>query len=170
MPLVRVGSVRRPHGVRGQLRCDYRTDHPEWLAQRSHYLLHDKRSGETRELTLVGIDQLPDCFLIQFKEINSPEEGQHYNGWDLMYSVERGVLPRDPGEVYFFELEGMEVRTSTGLVIGKVVDIAETGAGMFLEVHGDRQVLIPFTMEHVPELFLDEGYLISDYTLLPREN
>ena len=170
MPLVRVGSIRRPHGVRGQLRCDYRTDHPEWLGQRSHYILLDNRSGEVRELSLESIDQLPDCFLIKFQEIDSPEEGQLYNGWDLMYSVERGVLPRDPGEVYFFELEGMEVRTSQGQVVGQVVDIAETGAGIFLEVQGAKLVLIPFTMEHVPELFLAECYLISDYTLLPREN
>jgi 16S rRNA processing protein RimM len=156
--------------VHGQLRCDYRTDHPEWLAQRSHYLLHDSRSGEIRELTLASIEQLPDSFLIQFQEINSPEEGQHFNGWDLLYSVERGVLPREPGEVYFFELEGMEVRTSTGLMVGTVVDIAETGAGLFLDVKGEKQVLIPFTLEHVPDLDLEAGYMISDYTLLPREN
>ena len=170
MPLVRVGSIRRPHGVRGQLRCDYRTDHPEWLAQRSHYLLYDSRSGETRELSVESIEQLPDCFLIKFSEISTPEECQQYNGWDLMYSVGRGVLPRDPGEVFYFELEGMEVRTSQGQVVGRVVDIAETGAGIFLEVHGEKLVLIPFTMEHVPELFLEKGYLVSDYTLLPREN
>ncbi len=170
MPLVRVGSIRRPHGVKGQLKCDYRTDHPEWLAQRSHYLVHDHRSGETLQLAVGSIEQLPDFFLIKFDGIENPEDGQRLNGWDLMYSVERGVLPREEGEVYFFELEGMEVRTSTGDVVGRVVDIAETGAGMFLEVAGEKSILIPFNMEHVPELYLAEGYMVSDYSLLSRDN
>ena len=170
MPLVRVGSIRRPHGLMGQLKCDYRTDHPEWLEERSHYLLHEHRSGEVLQLEVNSVEHHNDHFLIKFVGIDSPEAGQQFNGWDLMYSVERGVLPREEGEVYFFELEGMEVRTSAGEVVGRVVDIAETGAGMFLEVQGEKSFLIPFNMEHVPELNLEEGWLVSDYSLLARDN
>ncbi|MCB1186557.1 16S rRNA processing protein RimM [bacterium] len=170
MPLVRVGSIRRPHGVKGQLKCDYRTDHPEWLDQRSHYLIYDHRSGEVLQLTLASIEHYRDCFLASFNEVTSPEDGQRFNGWDIMYWVARGALPREEGEVYFFELEGMEVRTSKGDLVGKVVDVAETGAGMFLEVQGEKLILIPFNMEHVPELYLEEGYLVSDYSLLSRDN
>lgn len=170
MPLVRVGSIRRPHGVRGLLKCDYRTDHPEWLDQRSHYILLDHSTGEAVQLELETIEHQGPHFLAGFHGIDSPELAQHYNGWDMLYCIGRGVLPREEGEVFFFELEGMEVRTSGGAVVGRVVDIAETGAGMFLEVQADRTILIPFNMEHVPELYLEEGYMVSDYSLLARDN
>jgi 16S rRNA processing protein RimM len=59
---------------------------------------------------------------------------------------------------------GLEVLSTNGPSLGKVVGLLETGANDVLEVRGDRERLIPFVLgEYIKELDLEAGYLIADW-------
>lgn len=165
MLLVRVGRVLKPHGVRGQLKCALTSDNPRLIAGRKHYLLVDPTTGEMEQLTLGNIRLQEESFIAQAEGYTAPEPLRRFSGWDIMYTAERGEVPRDdPDEVYFFELLGMEVATPRGEVLGKVTQVMDSGAHVVLEVEGYRQ-LIPFTREFVPEVDLKAGRLTTTYPL-----
>ena len=63
--------------------------------------------------------------------------------------IDRDRLPRArKGEWYWADLEGMDVVTLEGVVLGKVSHLFATGANDVLVVQGERERLIPFTPGH----------------------
>ncbi|MCC7479640.1 16S rRNA processing protein RimM [bacterium] len=168
MPLVRIGYVLGPFGVHGDFKCAYTTDHPEWIAGRSHYLLSDPRSGECLRLNLAQVKLRDNDFLIRFGEFDAPEAIKQYTGWELLYSARRGELPRDePGEVYLFELAGLEVRDPEGRVLGRVSEILDSGPHYLLQLDSPGEPLFPYIEQFTREVNLAEGYLVTAYPLDP---
>lgn len=169
MILVRAGRVLKAHGIRGILKCAYTTDNPELLPGRRHYLLIEPRTSECVRVTVEDIELKPDNFLAKFAEFTAPEPLRRYHDWEIAFATERGELPREDGEIYYFELEGMEVRAANGSVLGVVTGVYETGAHVLLEVGTTPPALIPFNAESVPELSLEEGWLVTSYPLPQAE-
>lgn len=165
MALVCAGNVLGTSGVRGHLKCAYTTDNPELLPERKHYLLHEPRTGECLILTTAEVVLRDANFLIRFREYDAPEPMKFLRGWNLMFHARRGELPREPGEVYFFELEGMEARDPEGQVLGRVKEVHDTRAGISLELDSRPPRLIPFTAQFVPDVQLEAGYLVTTYPI-----
>lgn len=170
MPLVRIGVVLSSFGVHGDMKCAYTTDHPEWIAGRKAYVLLDPRTGEAQTLHPLSVNLRDDHFTIRFAEFDAPEQLKPFSGWELGYYAKRGELPRDePGEVYLFELAGLEVRDEQGAVLGHVSDILDTGPQFLLELDSPGRPLIPYMDRFVPEVNLEQGYLVSSYPLSPAQ-
>jgi len=165
MPLVRVGVVLGTFGVQGYLKCAYSTDQPQWLAERKQYLLTDERTGECLPVHTADVQLRPDNFVIRFSEFSAPEPLKPFTGWTLNYRAEVGELPREAGEVYYFELEGLEVRRPDGTVLGRVVEVWDNGAHTVLDVKGAINRSIPYQAEFIGEVNLEQGYLVTTYPL-----
>ena len=165
MALVCAGYVLGTSGVRGHLKCAYTTDNPELLPHRQHYLLTEPRTGECALVTTAEVILREANFLIRFNEYNAPEPIKHLSGWNVMFCAKRGELPREPGEVYFFELEGMEVRDAAGRTLGRVIEVHDTPAGISLELDCQPPRLIPFTKQAIPDVDLEGGFLVTAYPL-----
>ena len=96
--------------------------------------------------------------IIRLKGINSQEEAKKFVGAKLF--LQRSQLPkRKEGEYYFFELEGLEVRSSEGKYLGKVSGVVDIKDRVYLEVDGGK-VLIPFIKEFILETKPEAGYLV----------
>ena len=160
-----VARVLGTFGVHGHLKCAYATDHPELLAQRKRYLLFDPSSYECLVVTPVDVELRQRNFIVRFAGFDAPEPLKRYSGWELAYISHRGELPREEDEVYLFELEGMEVRLPSGEVLGHVSGVLETAAHVLLEVAEIPGRMIPYTRQYVPDINLDEGWLITTYPL-----
>lgn len=165
MPLVRVGIILSAFGVRGQAKMAYATDHPDWLASRRNYLLADPYSGECISVALEQAIQRGGHGLVKLDVFTAPEQLKPYHNWELLYFARRGELPREPGEVYYFELPGLEVRTAAGDVVGVVRQVLDSGAHVLLELASLPDRYIPFTKQFVPEVDLAQGYLVTTYPL-----
>ena len=152
-------------GVHGHLKCAYTTDNPELLAQRGAYILVEPRTSECIPVTPVEVQLRKDNFLIRFEGHDAPEPLKFLSGWELTYPARIGELPREEGEIYYFELLGMEVRRPDGAVLGRVIEVSDSGAHVLLEIDTSPPRLIPFIQQHVPEVNLEEGWLITTYPL-----
>ncbi|GAB4353824.1 MAG: ribosome maturation factor RimM [Gammaproteobacteria bacterium] len=80
-------------------------------------------------------------------------------------AIERGQLPEpEGGEYYWTDLEGLRVRTRTGVELGVVDHLFATGANDVLVVKNGRERLIPFVLgEVVTAVDLASGWLEVDW-------
>ena len=67
-------------------------------------------------------------------------------------------------EFYWTDLEGLEVRTTAGLTLGRVAHLLATGANDVLVLDGTPQLLIPFLMGSVvKQVDLAAGVIVVDW-------
>jgi 16S rRNA processing protein RimM len=139
------------------------------LGERDEYLLIDPQTHECLTVHPAQVQLYAQHFLMRFSEFTAPEPLKRVCGWDLAFGVRRGELPRDADEIYFFELQGMEVRDAGGQVLGHVAEVRDSGAHVLLELDTQPPRLVPFIRQFVPEVSLDEGWLICTYPLAAAE-
>jgi 16S rRNA processing protein RimM len=80
--------------------------------------------------------------------------------------VERAQLPEARAdEFYWTDLEGLEVRTTAGLSLGRVEQLLATGANDVLVVRGTVERLIPFIVgQVVTQVDLAAGLIVVDWS------
>jgi 16S rRNA processing protein RimM len=80
--------------------------------------------------------------------------------------VERDQLPAiAPDEYYWADLEGLEVRTTAGEVLGKVAHLLATGTHDVLVLGGKPERLIPFvTGTVIKRVDLAAGLIVADWS------
>lgn len=72
--------------------------------------------------------------------------------------------PAEEGNYYWSDLEGLEVHTMDGKVLGRVDRMMETGANDVMVIRGDRERLVPFIQgQYVKRVDLDAGLIEVDW-------
>ena len=79
--------------------------------------------------------------------------------------VERDQLPPTvEGEYYWTDLEGSEVHTTNGDLLGRVDRLMETGANDVLVIRGEGEHLVPFVQgQYVKRVDLESGLIEVDW-------
>ena len=96
--------------------------------------------------------------------VDDREQAREWIGADIVVARER--LPAiAEGELYWTDLEGLEVRTTTGIVLGKVDHLLATGGNDVLVLDSAPQRLIPFVVGAVvKEVNLESGHIVVDWS------
>ena len=150
--LVVVGRIGRPHGVRGAVSIEVRTDEPERRFFVGAHLLTD----DGRDLTVTSTTWHSGRLLLTFEgyDDRTAIEGLR----NRLLSVDRpdDELPEDPDEFYDSALVDCQVVDADATVIGVVREVAHLPAQDVLIVRtvDDREVLVPFIEEFVPTVDL----------------
>ena len=147
-----VGKITRPHGVRGELKMEIRTRYPDWLAELDVLYLGRDANSTATEYTLEGMRFHRGELLVSLGKISDRDQAERLREQLVMIRLDQ-AKPLEEGEFYTYEILGMAVYTDTGVHLGEVIDIMETGANDVFMVDGtDRGlVLIP----DVDEVILD---------------
>src|SRR5258708_31273410 len=118
-----VGSLRRPHGLRGELVMELHTDFPERLHPGVQVYL-----GEAHQpARITGTRGHNEGMLIKFDHTDTPEDAAR-NTNQLVYVTRADRPPLPPGQYYYHELIGFEVVYENDVSFGRVSEILETGA------------------------------------------
>lgn len=152
-----VGRVTRPHGVRGELRVEVFTDSPEHLAEVA--TLYIGRRHQPYEVE--GVRPHQKLVLLKLKACDDRNTAETFRGELVSVAVEDAV-PLEEGEHYEYELQGLEVVTDAGQLLGEVVEVfTAPGANDVIVVHGPRgEILVPAIEDVVASLDLEEGRLV----------
>lgn len=150
-----VGTVRRPHGVRGELLIALETDRPTAVYAAGRLLhLGDPTGRPTgRTLTVERARPFQDGLLLKLVELQGrTPEVEAMRGHSLLIPAAEAA-PAAPDEVHYRDLLGMAV-VAGGERVGTVRDVMETAGGELLVVQrqGRRELLVPFVREMVREI------------------
>ncbi len=150
-----VGKLRRPHGVRGEIRMDVLTDFPERLRPGLVVYVGPRRLP----LRLQSVRQHNDMLLVAFEGyLDRDRVGLLRNMLVCVPAAEATPLP--DGEFYYHQILGLTVVTDEGKTLGKIAEIMETGANDVFIVQpedGGQELLLPDTDEVVLAIDLDAG-------------
>lgn len=137
-PTVVVGRVGRAHGVKGEVAVHVLSENPERFADGAVVYLEDGR-----ELTVESARPHGGRLLVKFREIGDRTAAEALRGRFLV--VPESVLPELPeGSWWPHELEGCEVFTEQGRVLGTLTEVLFTPANdVWVVRSGDDEVLIP---------------------------
>jgi 16S rRNA processing protein RimM len=99
----------------------------------------------------------------KLRGLEDRDAAREWTGAEIV--VPRSQLPAAAeGEVYWADLEGLEVRNTVGGVLGKVEGLFATGAHAVLVVRGERERLIPFVAgQTVVRVDLAERVIVVDW-------
>ena len=149
--LITIGKVQKTHGVKGEVKVDPRTDHPDRFSKLRRVYLTSPR-GEIRECAVRSVRYMDGTPVLLLKGYDDPERARELNGWLVQVPQEEAV-PLPEGQYYWFELIGMEVFTESGQKLGTIVDIFETGSNdVYVMKSGRKEVYLPATKEVIRQV------------------
>ncbi|MCZ3385670.1 MAG: ribosome maturation factor RimM [Actinomycetia bacterium] len=158
---VGVGRIGRPHGVRGDVNVEPRTDEPDRRFAPGSTLTTD-HAGHPN-LTVEGHRWHSSRLLVSFADVGDRTAAEGLRGVLLSTVVDPVEVPEDPDEFYDHQLVGLAVVDRTGSNLGTVAEVVH-GAQDLLVVTRDSggRVLVPFVAAMVPEVDLRRGYVVVD--------
>jgi 16S rRNA processing protein RimM len=161
-----VGRIGRPHGLKGEVSVEPRTDEPDRrFAVGARLDVERNRPGvpEQATFTVAGTRWHSGRLLVTFEEIADRNAAEAARGTLLVVPVDPAETPDDPEEFYDHQLVGLAVVTTAGEVVGEVAEIVHGSAQDLLVIKaGDREVLVPFVAALVPEVDLAARRVVVD--------
>lgn len=157
MEWIRVGTLTRLHGLKGELkfRPDFTAIAPSF--KRAHVEGDDPEIPGPKVHSVRGH---ADKKIIKLEGIDNPEDAQTLAGRGLIIPAE-DFPPLPENEYYWFQVLGLNVFDEDGVSYGTVADIIETGANdVYVVKDGERELLLPVIDSVIKEINLEEHKLI----------
>ncbi len=148
-----VGTVRRPHGLSGEVSVEISTAFPERFQPGLRLLW--SRAGMTRALKVIAARPHGDRWLLRFEGVDGPEGARELSGGELgVPEQEAHAAPE--GFYYSHRIAGWRCEDRAGRILGTVSGLEQTPAGPLLTVltSQGKPVLVPFVAAIV--LHVDE--------------
>ncbi len=160
--LVVVGRIGRPHGIRGEVTVEVRTDSPDDRFAPGSVLAADP--ARLGPLTVAAAHWHSGRLLLSVEGVHDRTGAEALRGIVLSAEVDDGDVPEDPEEFYDHQLRGLAVVTVDGVTLGTVGDVIHLPAQDLLSVTREdgREVLVPFVREIVPEIDLVARRVLVD--------
>ena len=160
--LVVVGRIGRPHGIKGEVTVEVRTDLPERrFAPGTVLVAEPARVGP---LTVAAARWHSGRLLLSVAGVSDRNGAEALRGVILSAEVPDDEVSEDPEEFFDHQLRGLAVRTVEGVEVGVVDDVVHLPGQDLLGVRrpDGRETLVPFVAEMVPEIDVDAGFLVID--------
>jgi 16S rRNA processing protein RimM len=159
-----VGRIGRPHGLKGEVTVEVRTDEPERRFADGLTLVAQPPPGSAsghRTLEVASTRWHQSTLLVRFAELPDRTAAEGARGTLLLAHVPADTSPEDPEEFYDHQLTGLRVEDLAGAVIGEVTGIVH-GAQDLLQVRAadGRDTLVPFVAALVPEVDVAAGRVV----------
>lgn len=159
-----VGRVIRPHGIRGEVTVDVRTDDPGERFACGRVLATDPPGAGP--LTVASARWHSGRLLVAFQGIGDRDQAELLRGVWLTVDSAEVPAPADPDEFHDQQLIGLRVVTTAGEPVGAVTDVQHPGQDMLvIEPTADREpgeLLVPFVAAIVVEVDVAAGRLVID--------
>jgi 16S rRNA processing protein RimM len=159
-----VGRIGKPHGLRGEVTVEVRTDEPDRRFADGTVLVAQPPTGSASALTTLEVAASrwhQTTLLVRFAELTDRSSAEGARGTMLLAHVAADAVPEDPEEFYDHQLVGLAVVDLAGEVIGEVTGVVH-GAQDLLQVcaNDGRPTLVPFVSALVPEVDLATGRVV----------
>lgn len=152
-----VGTIGKPHGLKGEVAIDLRTDEPTRRFA-DGAALFDERSR--RPLTVTSSRWVGGRLLVRFAELADRSAVEAARGTVLATEVAAEEAPEGFDEYYDRQLVGLRVLGSDGRQVGVITEVAHLPAQDLLTVHTDAgDKLVPLVQALVPTIDVAGGFV-----------
>ncbi|MGE3811403.1 MAG: ribosome maturation factor RimM [Candidatus Nanopelagicales bacterium] len=155
-----VGRIGKPHGIRGELTVEVRTDAPEIRFAPGSVLATDP--ARVGPLTVAAARWHSGRLLLRVEGVADRNAAEALRGVVVSAEVPDDEQPDDPEEFYDHQLRGLAVVTVDGAEVGAVDAVVHLPAQDLLSVRrpDGREVLVPFVSAIVPEIDVEAGRVV----------
>lgn len=160
-----VGRIVRPHGIRGEVSVEVRTDAPSQRFAVGSVLGTDPAASGP--LTVESSRWHAGHLLVRFAGVGDRDRAEPLRG--VWLTVDSGQMPPpvDENEFYDHQLVGLMVVTVAGEAVGTVTDVLHHGQDLLViepraGSPGSGEVLVPFVAAIAVEVDLAAGKLVID--------
>ena len=158
-----VGKLVGAQGLRGELKVNPASDFPERFTKPGPRWLRSRQGESPTEIRLNSGRQLPgrSLFVVRVDGVNDRAAAEALVGKELLVqSDDRPEL--EDGEFHLLDLVGLEARLAEGgEIVGTVRDLISGGNDLLEIKRPDGKILlVPFVEAIVPEVHLNEGWLL----------
>lgn len=159
-----VGRIGKPHGIRGEVTVDVRTDEPDRRYVAGAVLQAEAPRGSAfaaRTLTVERTRWHQGVLLVVFGELPDRNAAESARGVVLRAVVPADEAPEDPDEFYDHQLVGLAAYDVDGTHLGELVGLVH-GAQDLLRIRtlDRREALVPFVSALVPEVDVAGGRVV----------
>jgi len=155
-PLVILGVIGAPHGVKGELRVKSSTADPLAIGGYGPVTLPDGRrlkvksvrpGGEVVIVKLEGVNDRDAALALKFQTLAVPRDR---------------LPPPDEEDFYHADLIGLRCETADGVLVGHVAAVHDFGAGDILDIKPPKgpNLTLGFTKASVPVVDVAGGRLV----------
>ena len=161
-PLIVVARGVKTRGLKGEIVADLLTDFPE----RFDDLLQLVAVAPNRERLILDLENKwfqKDRVILKFKGYDNIEASTPLIGYDFAVpEADRVALTE--GSFYEWELEGCDVETTNGAIVGSVIGVVPTGGVALLAIRNSeqREILVPMAESIVVEVDIEKKRIVID--------
>jgi 16S rRNA processing protein RimM len=160
-----VGRIGKPHGIRGEVTVDVRTDEPERRFAPGARLRAQPPRGSASTLTALTVARTrwhQGVLLATFEELSDRTAAEAARGLLLHVTLDPDESPDDPDEFYDHQLVGLAAYDQDGALLGEVSGLVHGGAQDLLTVRtpDGREALVPFVKALVPLVDVPGGRVV----------
>jgi len=152
-----LGVITGAHGVRGEVKVRPFTAEPDALD--AYGEVEDAPGRRRFALTVTRVSA--KGVICRIAGVDDRDAALALRGTELWLPRERLPEP-DADEWYVDDLKGLAVVDTRGRPLGRVRAVVDHGGGDVVEILADdgRELVVPFTRAHVPEVDLEGGRLV----------
>lgn len=154
-----IGQIVNTNGLKGVIKVKPFTDDiKEFESFKSIYI---QKKNELIEFKIEKVGYVKNMVLLKLQGIDDINEAEKYR--NLYLKVERKTLPKLPENSYYIaDLQGCDVVTGEGALLGKVDDIFSTGSNDVYVVKDElgKQILLPAIKEVIKEVDIPNKKII----------
>jgi 16S rRNA processing protein RimM len=155
-----IGRIGRPHGIRGEVTVEVRTDSPDDRYAPGAVLLTDPVARGP--LTVAAVRWHQGRMLLALEGVHDRNAAEALRDVILSAQVDDNDAPDDPDEFYDHQLIGLRAELADGSPLGDVVDVVHLPSQDLLSIirSASREVLVPFVTEFVPTIDVPGGRVV----------
>jgi 16S rRNA processing protein RimM len=160
--LLNAGQISGVFGIKGWVKVFSFTDPRENILQYSPWLV--QKNNQISEIKVLNGQRHGHVVVAELDGITDRDAALALMGADIL--IRKQQLPKaKAGEYYWSDLVGLRVRTVSGVDLGCVDHLIETGANdVLVVVDGETERLIPFLQNHtVLTIDLADAIMVVDW-------
>lgn len=160
---VAIGQILSPHGVAGLLKVFPYTDYPERCRKLDRVTL--ELNGKRDRLKVERASLYGRFWLLKFSGVDNREQaGRLTGGVLLIQKAERVTLPE--GHYFFDQIEGLQVYTGVGELLGEVAEVIPSGGHDLYRVRRKsgqgQEFLLPAVKQFIKQIDLAAGRMVVE--------
>jgi 16S rRNA processing protein RimM len=156
-----VGRIGRPHGVRGEVTVEVRTDDPDLRFVPGAVFATEPPSRGP--VTVAGVHWHSGTLLLRIEGVADRTAAEDLRNTELLIAVDDLPVIDDPDSFYDHQLVGLTARLADGGVLGEVTAVRHEAQDLLVVRRLDGvEALVPFVAAIVPTVDVAAGFLVVD--------